>query len=79
MFDFISTQENGKTIARLDEYTAHFTSSGRNTRITAVVIADEDTGECRATGSLFYHYDAAAQGHSHCDTGARQYDNNVLV
>lgn len=79
MFNFNSTQENGKTIARLGEYTAHFTSNARNTRITAVVIADEDAGECRATGSLFYHYDAAAQGHSHCDIGARQYDNNVLV
>lgn len=79
MFNFISTQENGKTIARLGEYTAQFTSSSRNTRITAVVIADEDSGECRATGSLFYHYDAVAQGHSYRDTGARQYDNNVYV
>ena len=55
MFNFTSTEENGKTIARLGEYTAHFTSSARNTRITAVVIADEDSGECRATGSLFNH------------------------
>ena len=79
MFNFTSTEENGKTIARLGEYSAHFTSSARNTWITAVVIADEENGECRATGSLFYHYDAVAHGHSYCDTGARQYDNNVYV
>lgn len=79
MFNFTSTQENGKTVARLGEYSAHFASNERNTRITAAVIADEESGECRATGSLFYHYDAAAQEHSHCDTGARQYDNSVFV
>lgn len=79
MFNFTSTQEAGKTVAVLGDYSVRFFANSRNTRITATVDANDDGDEYRATGSLFYHYDAADQGHSHCDTGGRQFDNTVVM
>jgi hypothetical protein len=79
MFNFTSIQEGDKTFAVLGDYSVRFFANSRNTRITAAVGANDECDEYRATGTIFYHYDAADQGHSHCDTGGRQFDNSVFM
>lgn len=74
MFNFTSTQEAGKTVAVLGDYSVRFFASNRNTRITSKVEISAEDEEFRSSGTLFFHYDATAQGHGNRDVGAKQYD-----
>jgi hypothetical protein len=74
MFNFNSEEIDGNTVAVLGDFRVRFFSNHRNTRITSTVGLNDDDEEFRSSGTLFFHYDAVAQGHGHRDTGGRQYD-----
>lgn len=82
MFDFkVLPTGEGQTMAYLDDYEISFFASSRNTRVIGTIGKNDDGEEYRASGSLFYHYDARAQGQlgpngrgNDCDTGSRGFD-----
>ncbi|WP_095067873.1 hypothetical protein [Pseudomonas sp. Irchel 3A18] len=75
MFNFTSQEINGHTIAELGDFRVRFFANDRNTRITSSIGLSNEDEEFRASGTLFFHYDAIAQGDGNRDTGGSQFDH----
>ncbi len=75
MFNFTTQEVNGHTIAELGDFRIRFFANDRNTRITSSIGLNHEDEEFRASGTLFFHYNAIEQGHGNCNTGGHQFDH----